>query len=92
MWKSDEIEIVEYWREVWWNIETDAEWIGAVTGTPWMPLSAYPTLERRRIQEIYGRPVHKNCGGNLEVARVDNCTEGFTLECLKCGKRFCANV
>ena len=89
MWRSPEIEIVEDWQEVWWNMETDTLFYGAITGTPWQPL---PTLERRRIQNIYGKPVHKGCGGSLQVARIDNCTEGYTIECLRCGKEFCANA
>ena len=45
-------------------------------------------MEKRRVTRPYGKPVHKGCGGSLEVAREDNCTEGFTLKCLRCGKEF----
>jgi hypothetical protein len=71
------------------GLDHEVEFYGASTGTPGMPL---PRLERRVIQNIYGKPVHKACGGNLDVSRHDTCTEGFTMVCLKCGKEICADV
>lgn len=93
-WRSPEIEVIEHWRDVWWNLETDTEFTQAVTGTPWMPLSAYPKLERRRIEDIYGKAVHKGCGGEFEVTGEEiPCEKNqFVIRCLKCGKYICANM
>ena len=59
---AKEIEIVEDWRIVWWDLDNDKPYTMAIPGT-------LPKLEQRRIQNIYGKPVHRNCGGDLEVAR-----------------------
>lgn len=89
MWYAPEIEIVPLVEDIWWDMDNDREFTSAMTGTPWQPL---PTMERRRVTRPYGRHVHKGCGGDLEVARIDNCVKGFTMKCLKCGEEFCANA
>jgi hypothetical protein len=91
MWSSPEIEIVPLWENVWWDRQTDQEYVGVVTGTPWNP-NPTENLEIRRIERIYGKPVHKGCGGDLQVARHDTCVDGFTLVCLRCHKEICANA
>jgi hypothetical protein len=84
---KDEIEVVEWWEIVWWDLKRDTTFNGSLTGT-------LPSIEQRRIQHIYGKEVHKGCGGDLTVSHTGEC-EGkfaFPVQCLKCGKIFCAEV
>jgi hypothetical protein len=91
MMRGDGIETVPHWEVVWWDKDSDREYIGAVTGTPWKPL---PGLEQRKVERMYGKPVHKACGGILRVPKNETgiCTDPSTyeVECLKCGKRLIA--
>ena len=91
MWSSPEIEIVPLVEDIWWDRVNECEYVGVITGTPWNP-NPTANLEIRTVTRPYGKHVHKNCGGDLEVARIDNCVKGFTMKCLKCGKEFCANA
>jgi hypothetical protein len=89
---NPEITIVPKWETVWWDLRTEAEFQGIVTGTPWNP---YPTefLEQRRIERIGGSKMHVDCGGIVEL-RWTTRWEGmkafstFWDECTQCGKRW----
>jgi hypothetical protein len=85
---SPYIETIKHFREVWWDFDNDREYYPAVTGTPFTVL---PTLHRRRIEDIYGKQVHKGCGGELDVVDGYDCGKyGVRLCCKSCGFEFCA--
>ena len=81
---KDEIKIVEDWH---------IEMVDMKTG---MPVTHFPTgtgvrMEKRRIQNIYGKPVHIPDDGELEVISGDCGSLQVRLRCRVCGKEFCAD-
>lgn len=89
--RSDEIEIVESWREVWWDLVHDKEFITAVTGTLGRVM---PPVEKRRIQDAYGKRVHKGCGGEVAL-HPDNPDVGVyraIMVCAKCHKEIVVEI
>jgi hypothetical protein len=85
---SHEIKVVEDWRWVWWDKVEDREYFGSATGT------VINHVERRHIQNIYGRIAHIPDDGKLQlVFDSEDCGEyQVRLRCLTCGKEFCADI
>lgn len=89
MWMSDEIVVVPHWEVAWWDMDKDCELHGSPTGTPWNPT---PNVQKRRIERIYGKQVHKGCEGSLEISEnQENCGKfQVRLSCAKCHKEIMA--
>lgn len=93
-WRSEEIEIVPDWQTVLWDVVKGEIYQGGLpTGTNPIMWGGKPRLQERRIENIYGRPIHKDCGGSLEIAKEqDGCGNmQARVRCISCGKEFCAD-
>jgi hypothetical protein len=89
---KDEIKVIEDWRFVFWDLKNDVEFTGAITGTPWQPI---PPVEKRLIQNVYGKIVHVPDDGELELVFDGDASCNpyqVRMRCKTCGKTFCADV
>jgi hypothetical protein len=79
----NEIKTERVFYHVWWDLQKDRVYV-PITGT-------IPPLERRWIQDAYGRIVHLPDSGELLIVDGECGYLQVRLKCQICGKEFCAD-
>ena len=79
---KDELKVITYMEDVWWDMVRDEEYLHSVTGT-------LPPLQQRRIQKQ--KTVHL-CGGDIELTDQDAPPYSAWMRCKFCGKVFLGEI
>lgn len=91
---SQEIKVIQDWQWVIWDRLGDCIFTASVTGTiAHEKFEQRPRLERRLIQNVFGKPVHAPDDGELEILNCNDC-DGYhiRLRCKICSKEFIAEI